>query len=576
MLKKFIPYIKPYRLAAIIGPLLVFAEVVIDILMPLMMASIVDIGIKTSNMEYIYRHGTIMIVLALIALGCGAFSNRLAAIASQGFGYQVRQGLFDKIQDFSFANLDRFSVPSLITRLTNDVNNLQQSVMMGLRMLVRAPFMMILALIMVLSINRRLSMIFLVAIPLLAFSLYFILTSAHPRFRVLQSKIDRMNTSVQETLIGIRVIKSFVRADHEKGRFKESNDSLMKSAVHAVSLVVLNGPIMQLIMYACIVSILWFGGNMVIGGRLLTGQLISFITYVTQILMSLNMLSMLFLMFTRAKASADRILEVFDTDIDIVGKKNGITEAADGSIEYRNVSFRYPGNSMVDDLNQINFRIGSGEIIGIIGSTGSGKSTLVQLLPRLYDATEGEVLLGGRDVKDYDLEALRNAVSMVLQKNTLFTGTIRENLLWGDENATEEEIREACEAVQAWEFISQLPEGLDTVLGQGGVNLSGGQKQRLCIARALLKRPKVLILDDSTSAVDMATDAKIRHAFKTGLKGTTTIIIAQRISSIEHADRIIVMDNGFMDGIGTHEQMLESNSIYREIYTTQLEGSLTA
>lgn len=576
MLKKFISYLKPYRLAAIAGPLLVLAEVVIDILMPTMMSSIVDVGIKSSNMDFICRAGTLMIVLALIALGCGAFSNRLAAVASQGFGYQVRQGLFDKIQDFSFANLDRFSVPSLITRLTNDVSNLQQSVMMALRMLVRAPFMMILSIVMVLSINSRLSMIFLVAIPLLSLSLYFILTSAHPRFRKLQNKIDRLNTLVQEDLVGIRVIKSFVRADHEKARFQEANDSLMKSAIHAVSLVVLNGPIMQLIMYGCIISILWFGGNMVSGGNLLTGQLISFIVYVTQILISLNMLSMLFLMFTRAKASADRIMEVFDTDIDIVGKENGITEVIEGSIEFRGVCFRYPGNSAVNDLDMISFHISPGEIVGIIGATGSGKSTLVQLLPRLYDATEGSVMLGGCDVKEYDLSVLRDAVSMVLQKNTLFSGTIRENLLWGNENASEEEIRSACEAAQSWEFIARMPAGLDTVLGQGGINLSGGQKQRLCIARALLKHPKVLVLDDSTSAVDMATDAKIRHEFKTRLRGITTIIIAQRISSIEHADKIIIMDNGRIAGIGTHKEMLESNSIYRDIYTIQLEGSLTA
>ncbi|HEX2946806.1 MAG TPA: ABC transporter ATP-binding protein [Clostridia bacterium] len=576
MLKKLIPYIKPYRLPAVICPLLVLGEVIIDILMPSMMSSVVDIGIRNNNMDYIYRTGTLMIVLALIALGCGAFGNRLAAISSQGFGYQVRQALFEKIQDFSFANLDRFSVPSLVTRLTNDVNNLQQSVMMGLRMLIRAPFMMILALVMVLTINSRLSAVFLIAIPLLAFSLYFILSSAHPRFRALQKKIDELNTSVQENLTGIRVIKSFVRAGHEKSRFKLANDSLMKAAIHAVSLVILNGPIMQLIMYACIISILWFGGNMVIGGSLLTGQLISFITYVTQILISLNMLSMLFLMFTRAKASGERILEVLDTEIDIVGKENGIREVADGSIEFRNVSFKYPGNTASYSLDKINLSIGAGEIIGIIGATGSGKSTLVQLLPRLYDATEGSVLLGGADVKDYDLGALRSAVSMVLQKNTLFTGTIRENLLWGNENATDEEIQDACEMAQAWGFISQMPSALDTLLGQGGATLSGGQKQRLCIARALLKHPKVLILDDSTSAVDMATDARIRHAFKTRLNGITVIIVAQRIASVEHADRILVMDNGHMEGIGTPGQMLESNSIYKDIYMTQLEGSLTA
>jgi ATP-binding cassette subfamily B protein len=574
MLKKLLPCIKPYRLAAILTPILVLLEVVADVLMPLLMSSIIDVGIKTSNLQYIYKTGGLMVLLALMALVCGASGARLGAVASQGFGFEVRQKLFGRIQDFSFANLDKFSVPSLITRLTSDVNNLQQAVMMGLRMLVRAPFMMTLALIMVLTINRQLAAIFLIAIPLLGLCLYIIMTNAHPRFRALQKKLDQFNTSVQENLISIRVIKSFVRADHEKARFKEANDSLMKSAIHAVSLVILNGPLMQLIMYGCIISILWFGGKMVIGGTLLTGQLISFITYVNQILISLMMLSMLFLMLTRAKASLERVIEVLDADIDIAEKKDAVNEVADGSVEFRNVFFRYPGNNGTYDLNSINLKIKPGETIGILGPTGSGKSTLVQLLPRLYDVTQGSILVGNRDVRDYKLGAVRNAVGMVLQKNTLFTGTIRENLLWGNENAAEKDLKEACEAAQAWNFIQQQPQGLDTLLGQGGVNLSGGQKQRLCIARALLKHPKILILDDSTSAVDMSTDAKIRQAFKTRLEGITTIIIAQRIASIEHADRVIVMNDGCIDGIGTNEEMLEQNAIYREIHSIQLEGSL--
>lgn len=574
MFSKLLPYIKNYKTAAILCPLLMLFEVFGDILMPLLMAHIIDEGIMQRDIPMITHTGIAMIVLALIALLCGAYASRLAALASIGAGTEIRNDLFQRIQSFSFANLDRYSIPSLITRLTSDINNIQTIIMMSLRIMVRAPFMMILALVMTLWINTRLATVFLVAIPVLSISLVLIMGKAHPRFRALQAKIDLLNTSVQENLINIRVVKSFVRTDFEEEKFKASNDSLMNSALHALRLVITIMPIMQLIMFGCIIAILWFGGEMVSTGGMKTGQLISFISYVTQILMSLMILSMVFLMLTRAKASAERVVEVLETEPDIVDPQNAVTVVPDGSIEFRDVHFRYASGSGDETLADVTLKINPGETIGIIGSTGSAKTTLVQLIPRLYDVTAGSVLVGGRDVRKYAIGPLRDSVAMVLQKNTLFSGTVRQNLQWGNAEATSEQIQTACEAAQAWDFINEMSEGLDTMLEQGGSNLSGGQRQRLCIARALLKQPKIIILDDSTSAVDMATDSRIRESFNTRLSHVTTLIIAQRIISISHADRVIVMDDGKVNGFGTQAELLENNEIYRDVYQSQQEGVL--
>ncbi len=574
MVRKLLPYFRKYKLPALLCPLLMLLEVIGDVLMPRLMANIVDIGIAQRDAVYVAQMGLLMVGVALFALACGAFSSRLGALASQGMGTELRDDLYGRIQSFSFANLDHFSVPSLITRLTSDITNLQNAAMMSMRMMVRAPFMLLLALIMALSINMRLATVFLVAIPLLMVFMVLIISRAHPRFMGLQKKIDGVNASVQENLTNIRVVKSFVRADFEKEKFANANNSLMQAAIRAIKLVILTMPMMQLIIYSCIVAILWFGGNMVMAGDMLTGQLMSFITYVTQIMMSLMMLAMIFLTFTRAKASGERVLEVLETQPDIVDPPQPVLAVPDGSVEFRNVHFRYATGSGLDALTDVTLRIHSGEIIGIIGATGSAKTTFVQLIARLYDVSQGQVLVGGHDVRAYSLAALRDSVAMVLQKNMLFSGTVRENLLWGDAQATDDQLRRACEAAQAWDFVQELPNGLDTDLSQGGLNLSGGQKQRLCIARALLKQPRIIILDDSTSAVDMATDARIREAFAMHLRGITTMIIAQRIHSIAHADRILVLDDGRISAMGTHEELLQSSEIYRDVYTSQQEGAI--
>ena len=570
MIKKILPYTKKYGAYAILSPLTIIGEVWAEIQIPRLMSLIVDVGIQNRDISYVLKIGGQMVLYALFALLCGALAARFAALGGLGFGSELRRGLFHKLQDFSFKNLDRFRTASLVTRLTSDVNNVQNAFMMIIRVAVRAPFMLVCATFMAYKINHSLVSVFLVAIPILGTALAIIACMAFPRFTAMMKKYDGLNASVQENLISARVVKAFVRSDYEKKKFKDANDGLRDSSIRAEKVLAFNGPFMQITIYACIIAILWFGGNHIINGTMQTGELISFISYVTQILMSLMMISMIFVMLVMSKASLIRIVEVLDEVPDIQSGKE--TAVADGSIVFENVSFRYNNDAEEDILQNIDLSIRSGETIGIIGGTGSAKSSLVQLIPRLYDVTGGRVLVGGKDVRDYDIRALRDAVSMVLQKNVLFSGTIRDNLRWGDENATDAEIEEACRSAQADGFIKSFPDGYDTDLGQGGVNVSGGQKQRLCIARALLKHPKIIILDDSTSAVDTATDAKIREALRKDLKGTTTLIIAQRISSVQDADRILVLDDGRITDFDTHENLLQKSEIYREVYESQQKG----
>ncbi len=574
MLKKLLPYVKKYKWAAILSPLVMIGEVVLETRIPVLMSNIVDVGIPNQNVKYVILVGLSMMVMALCSMACGALGSIFSSTAALGFSAELRKDMFSRIQDYSFANIDKFSTASLVTRLTTDVNRVQMAFMMLLRMTFRAPVMLVIATFMAFRINAKLSIIFLVAIPFLGAALAIIATQAFPRFQAMMKKFDFMNATVQENLVAIRVVKAFVRGDHEIEKFDKALDELQDYSIKAEKLLSLNGPIMQFTIYTCIIAILWFGGKQITIGSMQTGELMAFITYVTQILSSLMMLTMIFIGMVMSKASVDRVVEVLDEKIDVNDDHaSHSVQVEDGSIVFDNVSFSYykdPNNTV---LNNINLEIKSGETIGIIGGTGSSKTTLVQLIPRLYDVLEGRVLVGGHDVRDYKLETLREAVGMVLQKNVLFSGSINSNLRWGDEAATEEEIREACKAACADDFITSFPEGYETDLGQGGVNVSGGQKQRLCIARALLKKPKIIILDDSTSAVDTATDASIRAAFREKLQDTTTLIIAQRISSVSDADRIIVMDDGRIDGIGKHEELLKTNAIYREVYESQMAES---
>ncbi|MBS1413212.1 MAG: ABC transporter ATP-binding protein [Christensenellaceae bacterium] len=572
MFKALLPYMKKYKYSTIFAPLSIIAEVLLEISIPVLMSRIVDIGIPRQDLAYIVKIGLLMVLMAILGMFAGALSSRLAAKASMGFASELRNGLFKSVQSFSFSNIDRFSSASLVTRLTTDVTNAQNAFQMCIRMLVRSPVMLIGATIMAFSINSSLVSVFLITIPILAVTLFLITKTAHPRFIAMLKKYDGLNSAVQENLISIRVVKSFVRSDYEKAKFKNANDGLMDASLRAEKVVIFNMPIMQLSVYACIIAILWFGGGLIANGSMETGELISFISYVTQILMSLMMICMAFTNLVISRASLTRITEVLNEQPVIKDSAQEDLEVADGSIEFRNVTFAYYSTAEEVNIKNVNLKIRSGETIGIIGGTGSAKSTLVQLIPRLYDVNQGEVLVGGRNVKDYKLKTLRSSVAMVLQKNVLFSGTIKDNLRWGNAQATDQEIEEACRAACAHDFITGFPNGYETELGQGGVNVSGGQKQRLCIARALLCKPKILILDDSTSAVDTATDASIRDALKTALKGSTKIIIAQRITSVCEADRIIVMDDGSISDIGTHKELLERNEIYREVYNSQQKG----
>ena len=574
MMKKLWPHARPYAKWICVGVACSALEAVFELLIPLVMSDIVDIGIANGDQAFILRKGALMMVMAVVSLCFGVGAAICSSVAGQGFGANLRRAEYGHIQEFAFSNIEKFSTASLVTRLTNDVNNMQMSLMMGMRLLVRAPVMLISALILSVRISYQLSNVFLVALPLLLVAVAVILTRVGPMFRSLQEKTDALNLVVQENLTGIRVVKSFVREDHEREKFAKRNQDLKGTSLRAFGTVVVNMPIMMLIVYGTIIAVMWFGGKMVYAGTLEAGKLITFFTYITQIMMSLMMVSMVFMMLTRSVACARRIVEVLDERPAITDEKAAEGAVVEnGDIGFDHVSFKYNEESPEWILQDVNVHIRSGQTVGVLGGTGSGKTSLVSLIPRLYEAQEGTVSVGGRPVADYTMEHLRDAVSVVLQKNTLFSGTIRENLLWGDPNASEEQLWAACRAACADEFLERMPEGLDTDLGQGGVNVSGGQKQRLCIARAILKQPKVLILDDSTSAVDTATDAKIRTAFANELKDTTKIIIAQRVTSVMDADLILVMDQGRVAAQGTHEELMKTCDIYREVYQSQQEGA---
>ena len=574
MIKKLASYIKEYKKASILTPIFVVLEVVMEVIIPLLMSKIIDVGIPNSDIKYILEIGILLTISAIMSLLFGMLSGRFAAKASSGFAKNLRQGMFYKIQEYSFENIDKFSTSSLITRLTTDVTNVQMAFMMIIRILIRGPVMLLAALFMAFSIDARLSCVFLVAIPILGVALFYIAIKAHPNFERVFKKYDKLNEVVQENVGGIRVVKAYANEEHEEKKFEDVNNEVYNYFKKAEKIVAFNSPIMQFVVYFSVLIISWLGAKFIIGGTFQTGELSSLITYAWQILMSLMMLSMVFVMIIIAQSSAERIVEVLDQEPSIKNKKNPIKTIKDGSITFENVSFAYSDEKDPNKfaLQDINLSIKSGETIGIIGGTGSSKSSLVQLIPRLYDATKGTVKVGGVNVKDYDMEALRDSVSMVLQKNVLFSGTIAENLRWGNPNADDEELERVCKLAQADSFIQEFPDKYDTYIDQGGTNVSGGQRQRLCIARALLKKPKILILDDSTSAVDTKTDSYIRKAFKEEIPNTTKIIIAQRVTSVEDCDRIIVMDEGKISGIGTSRELLKTNKIYQEVYNSQMKG----
>ena len=577
-MKRLLQELKEYKASSIKAPLFMIGEVGLELSLPTLMAYVIDNGVMKGDMRTAVLMGLVMLVVAFLSLVCGALSAKNASYASAGFVKNLRKAMFENIQRFSFRNVDRYSTAGLITRLMTDTTNVQNAYMMILRMCVRAPMMLILAMVMTFTIHADLAVYFLYALIFLAVALTLITVLSYPVFRRVFRKYDDLNASVQENITNMRVVKAYVKEEAETKKFKSASEKLYEMFCKAEKILVLNGPMMQLAMYACIMAIGWFGAQFVVGGSLTTGELMSMFTYTMQLLMSLMMLSMVFVMVSMSTASAKRIVEVLEETSDIHNPAKPVYEIADGSIRFENVSFDYYTHEFDKDaddavLRNINLEIASGETIGILGGTGSAKSTLVQLIPRLYDVQKGAVYVGGRNVKEYDLDTLRNEVAMVLQKNVLFSGTIKDNLRWGNDQASDEEMIRACRLAQADEFISRFPDGYDTYIEQGGSNVSGGQKQRLCIARALLKKPKILILDDSTSAVDTKTDALIRKAFREDIPDTTKLIISQRISSIEDADRIIVLNDGEIDGIGTHEELLASNAIYQEIYETQKKGA---
>lgn len=572
MIKRILQEVKEYRKASFLAPIFMVGEVVLEISLPFLMSFIIDKGVSQGDMAEVTKYGLIMIVAAFGSLICGAMSGKCAAYASAGFAKNLRRAMFYNIQDFSFHNIDKFSTAGLVTHLMTDVTNIQNAYQMVLRMCVRAPLTLVCAMAMTFVINAELSMVFLYAIAFLGIVLIFIMKFAHPIFLQVFNKYDDLNASVQENITNMRVVKAYVKEDYEISKFNKASYNIYRMFKKAENILIFNSPAMQLSMYACIIAISWLGARMIVGGSMTTGELMSMMTYTTNILMSLMMLSMIFVMLSMSFASVQRIDEVLDEKSDIVSPKQAVKEVKDGSIDFNHVDFAYSADQEADSLENIDLHIRSGETIGILGGTGSGKSSFVQLIPRLYDVTRGSLCVGGVDVKDYDLDVLRNQVSMVLQNNVLFSGTIKDNLRWGNPNASDAEMLQACQLAQADEFIQRFPDGYDTHIEQGGSNVSGGQKQRLCIARALLKNPKILILDDSTSAVDTRTDYLIRKAFREDIPDITKLIISQRISSIEDADRIVVLDDGKINGIGTHEELLNTNEIYQEVYRTQVKG----
>lgn len=578
MVRKLLRSVREYKTSSLLAPLFVTCEVILEVIIPMLMANLIDFGIEAGNMQYILKMGLALIICCIVSLTFGALSGKYAAVASAGFAKNLREDMYNKVQEYSFSNIDKFSTASIVTRLTTDITNIQNAYMMSIRVAVRCPIMLIFALFMAFQINSHLAPIFVIAIPILAVGLVIIISNAKRIFERVFRTYDKLNNVVQENLHGIRVVKSFVREDHETEKFCSVSKEIYQDFSKAEKILAFNAPLMQFCAYGCMLLISWLGAKLIVASGnnpavgMTTGDLTSMFSYTMQILMSLMMFSMVFVMITISYASMERAEEILDEKSDLHNPENPVYEVKDGSIEFDHVNFAYGKNADKLCLDNVNLKIPSGATVGIIGGTGSSKSTLVQLIPRLYDATEGAVKVGGRDVREYDIESLREEVAMVLQKNVLFSGTIKDNLRWGKEDATDEEMRHVCQLAQADEFIQTFPDGYDTYIEQGGTNVSGGQKQRLCIARALLKKPKVLILDDSTSAVDTATDARIRRAFAEEIPDTTKLIIAQRISSIQSADRIIVMDEGKISGFGTHEELMKTNAIYQEVYNSQIKG----